>query len=112
LPHIPQRWDNLTNKLLDFPLVHNVLSRHLQCETEKLEKLFGDNRAESHAFQAVLAGLLVGLEALLGKLLEQLHIFKLTVLLLKINASLENQKSDWPTVLQQSQRCLIGGFSR
>lgn len=82
LPQIPQRWDNLAYKLLDFPLVHNVLPRHLQCETEKLEKLFGDNRAEGHTFQAVLASLLVGLEALLGKLLEQLHIFELAVLLL------------------------------
>ena len=82
LPHITQGWDNLTYKLLDFPLIHNVLSRHLQCETEKLKKLFGNNGAEGHTFQAVLACLLVGLVALLCKLLEQLHIFKLTVLLL------------------------------
>ena len=80
LPHIAQGWDNLTYKLLDFPLIHNVLSRHLQCETEKFEKLFRNNCAEGHTFKAVLACLLAGAHARLPLVLALAAVLASSVL--------------------------------
>lgn len=66
---LSHRWNYFTYVLLDLPLIHNVLPRHLQSETEELKHFEGECCAKWHSVEIIIASFLESFMALFSNLL-------------------------------------------